>query len=51
MWIVILELTMNVKNLKIINTIEVTADALKLALNCIKLEKDLCEPTVPMNSW
>ena len=31
MWIVILELTMNVKNLKISNTIEVTTDALKLA--------------------
>ena len=30
MWIVILELTMNVKNLKIINTIEVTTDVSKL---------------------
>ena len=30
MWIVILELTMNVKNLKIINTIEVITDTLKL---------------------
>ena len=29
MWIVILELTMNVKNLIIINTIEVTTDAMK----------------------
>ena len=36
MWIVILELTMNVKNLKIINTIEVTTNALELAPKLFK---------------
>ena len=43
MWIVILELTMNVKNLKIINTIEITTDALKLAPKLHKIgPSDLC---------
>ena len=36
MWIVMLELTMNVKNLKIINTIEVTTNALELASKLFK---------------
>ena len=36
MWIVILELIMNVKNLKIINTIEVTTNELELASKLFK---------------
>ena len=36
MWIVIIEVTMDVKNLKIINTIETATNVLRSSLNCRK---------------